>query len=352
MKKIISLTLCLILCLSLFACNTEEDKPTVNTSDTQTTVNTSDTQTTVNTSDTQITVNTSDTQTTENTSDTQTTVNTESSNTEKDTAQSELDIYSPKSFIEVPVVIENGKIIFDEEEVMGVSFIHSHQGKTNRTTFEHSFSDILNAIKEIDLVEQSKAAGGFFSDFEIYFNNGTKMYFRFERNFGIFLIKDKIYKVEQSVQISNLLSEFTWPHSSSRHLPRRDVSIEENHILFSGTVEGIFISKTNRDGLSGIAHQDVEYVTYNEECDILNSIVAEFEKIDLISLDIPPKVPSSTSATDFHFYCDLYTGDDYLVSVRHVEIDGVHYFDINDIYYSVETSQIEELYSKLTFSLQ
>ena len=88
MKKIISLTLCLILCLSLFACNVEKTTAE-STKESQQTENTSSSATTETTEDTSISATTETTENTQQTEDTSSSASTETTATTAATVTTE-----------------------------------------------------------------------------------------------------------------------------------------------------------------------------------------------------------------------------------------------------------------------
>jgi hypothetical protein len=82
-------------------------------------------------------------------------------------------------------------------------------------------------------------------------------------------------------------------------------------------------------------------------------VIAFFETIELKApSDVTPG--RNTPYTEFVFYSE--NNEDYndncYMYIREIKIDGVHYLRINGKYYAMEDEQFEELYSRLTFSLQ
>ena len=341
MKKLISILLCLVLCLSLFACITEEEKKTASTSKTQAT----------------------EEKKTTSASTTRAPVNTESPSTEKDTVHTELDINSRDSFTKVPIVMENGKIIFDNDKVVGVSissaritFHDGYTGKDNKITLEYGFSYILDAIKALEITNKPEdfrqSSSGLYYDVDIYLENGTRMGFFFDYASELLGVNGEEYFVEDYRQLQNLLAYTMWPYTTERYFPYLAVNIEEGHISFLDDITKLEISKYEySETIRSVREvQTIEYYVSEERKAELVDIILEFENMDLLPVEITQ--PKKSSYTTFSFYSIFETAGDYYVTILHTEIDGVQYLKINRNYYAVEDSVIEELYSKLTFSIQ
>ena len=84
-------------------------------------------------------------------------------------------------------------------------------------------------------------------------------------------------------------------------------------------------------------------------------MVDQFEKIELNSpVEIEDFIGYGYDYTEFRFYLESNQApsDNCFMKVLLGEKDGVYYFKINNKYYAIEDSIIENLYSQITFSLQ
>ena len=185
MKRIISLTLCLILCLSLFACNVEETT-VESTKESQQTENTSNSATTETTEDTSIsattetTDDTKETQQTEGTKDTHQTENTGSSS---DKENQEITTTEPK---EIFLSTDDGKMVFPHETITSIvitrdngyySFAESIEKPDNeiRLLYSDDIEKVKNAFSYICLgepVDTYEGNGNYFT-VKFYFSNNT-----------------------------------------------------------------------------------------------------------------------------------------------------------------------------------
>ncbi len=352
MKKLLSLILCLILCLSLVACNVEESQTTEGTKGTQQTEGTSNTKATNTTRETMQLFPS----------------NGEASDGENSSAEkispiiSKIQVPVLASHIKMETILSNekiqlaGNIICATISQAGRDSVLEKSEKYNSTVLGKDLNDLKKAIEDLTVLKEHDfyhVPIGNDSPYyvDIYFDNNTYISFGIGGNQKYLVINNSILYPEDSQQAANILSCFAFPLWKDVSF-KTEVIIEDNHILLEENVSKITIFQREYTDVGKYIEKSFEYTEYNAENNILNDVITSFEAI---RLGTPSNVTrdSSTDYTEFYFcYEDESSFKDYCMVIYEFEIDGVHYFKINGDYYAVDDSAIEELYSMITFSLQ
>ena len=354
MRKLLSLILCLILCLSLFACNTEEMQTTTGTKDTQTTQHT---EVPSNTKQTNATLPPLQFFPPE-----EDLAGEENSSTEKITPIiSKLQVPVLDSHIKTETIVTNkkielkGNIICATISQAGREYALEKNEKYNSTILGRDLNDLKKAIENLNVLEKhdfyhTPPIGDdcpYYID--IYFDNDTYISFGIGETYKYLCINNSILYPEDRQQAQNILSCFAFP--LWKNIPfNTQVTIKDNYMSLGDEISKIIISQRKYTDVNKYIEKSFEYSEYNAENDILNEIIASCETIRLdTSLDVIPG--SSIDYNEFYFYYeDESSFKEYCMVISAFEIDGTHYFKINGDYYAVDDSVIEELYSLIVFS--
>ncbi len=341
MKKFISLILCLILCLSLFACNSEQ-LPTEDTQETKQTEGTKKTQ---------------QTQSTDNSTEED-----NSSNTEEKPIIPGVQIPDLSSYVKTDVAVEDGKIQLNGNIVYAaiadqcLSLYSENLDEYNIVILDHDLQALEYALSNLKLEKTDESVmHSIYPNvytITIYFDDGS--YIGFDMSSGgptgkYIGIDETVYIPQTTKQGSDLLHAFSMPYTEQGYR-NMEMIIDNNFILFQVPITKLrfFVYKEVKDITRNYIRNEMELSAYRYENESLNSLVDIFKSIEL---GTPEEVsPDSSDHMEVTFYPQSNENrsyDGYMI-IRILEIDGVHYFKIDGSYYPVKDSDIERLYSKLT----
>jgi hypothetical protein len=157
-------------------------------------------------------------------------------------------------------------------------------------------------------------------------------------------IGDTVYIPQTTKQGSDLLNAFSMPYNG-QVCKNMEIIIDNNFILFQTPITKLSFSVRKESG----DRNKMELSSYRYENENLNLLVDIFKSIELgTPEDFLPdlSLKDYMEVTFYHQSKGNGSVDGYM-NIRILEIDGVHYFKIDGVYYPVKDSDIERLYSKL-----
>ena len=349
MKKLLSLILCLILCLSLLACNSEGARTTVGGKTTKQTEGTKATQPS----------QPADSETEDDDSNT---------TTPKPLVPG-IDIPDLSSHTETEIKLVDGKIQLNEKVICATlcygEYIHPYENSeceysTIILQQHYDIGKVRQAIENLTFVKEPNSINPNFitntCDVNIYFDNGTYISFSMSKNGRCFTVNQIQYFSEFVVQGSNLLAAFRVPNIATDSFVNEHISIDEGHMSFKRTITKLKIRQNDYiEEVCDLKTKIIEYSDENTEAGLLDDLATFFENIKLgtpANVNTPPVATYDFLEFEFYSVDTQNRSDSCYVVIRLFKVDGVHYFKINKNCYAVEDSVIEELYNQLTFSIQ